>query len=114
MAREWLVGELFLGFERNGLPVFTQPGGIGTTVYPQAPTQFPQKFMGYQQVPMSYPSLYVALCGHQFNSFEIFEVFQPSLNDQAALICCPICSLIQQILLYSEYQNYLDVPLVTA
>ena len=112
MAREWLVGELFLGFERNGLPVWTQPGGIGTTVFPQAPTLFPQQFMGYQQVPMSYPSLYVWGCGHQTNTAEIFEVFQPSLDDQAALITCPVCSFIAQIMLYSEYTNYLDTPLV--
>lgn len=83
-------------------------------VYPQAPTQSPEFFMGFPQVPMSYPSLYVAGCGHQFNEFEIFEAYQESLGEQVALICCPICSYIQQIMLYTEYQSYIDTPLVVA
>ena len=114
MAHEWVVGELYLGFNRNGLPVWTQPGGIGTLVYPQLPTEFPTNYQGYQQSPMSYPALYYLGCGHPSNCLEIFEVYQPSLGTQAPLICCGQCSYIQQILKYSEYQNYLDVPIVVA
>jgi hypothetical protein len=113
MAHEWLVGELYLGFNRNGLPVWTQPvpGGL---VYPQLPTEFPAVYQGYQQSPMSYPALYYLGCGHPSNCLEVFEVYQPSLNDQAALICCGQCSYIQQIMLYSQYTNYEDTPIVVA
>ena len=113
MAHEYQVGDLYLGTTRNGLPVWKQPipGGL---VYPQLPTEFPAQYQGYQQTPMSYPSLYVLGCGHPSNCLEVFEVFQPSLGTQAALICCGQCSFIQQILLYSEYQNYMDVPIVVA
>lgn len=111
MVTEWQVGQLYLGEFRNGLKVWSQPVP-GGTVFPQAPSQFPQAFEGYQQVPMSYPSLYTWGCGHQTNTAEIFEVFQPSLDDQAALITCPVCSFVQTIMLYSQYQNYIDTPLV--
>lgn len=113
--KQWTVGELYLGFNRNGLPVFTQPGGPGTPVFPQAPTIFPQQYQGYQQVPMSYPSLYVAGCLHQFNCYEIFEVDSPNDGNQVALACCPICSYIQEIFdPYTNFSNYEITPIVIA
>jgi hypothetical protein len=114
MAHEWQVGELYLGFNRNGLPVWKQPGGIGTPVFPELPTLFPAQFQGYQQAVMSYPSLYVLGCTHPSNCLEVYQVFQPSLGTQVALIVCGQCSFIQQILLLTEYQNYMDVPIVVA
>ena len=113
MAKEWHVGELYLGPDRNGLPVWKQPvpGGL---VDPQLPTEFPTQPQGYPQAPMSYPSLYVLGCGHPSNCLEVFEVFQPSMNGQAALICCGQCSYIAQIMSYAEYQNYEDTPIVVA
>jgi hypothetical protein len=111
MAHEWQVGELFLGTKRNGLPVWSQPvpGGL---VYPQPPTLFPAQYQGYQQMVMSYPSLYVLGCGHQSNCLEVFEVYQPSLGTQAALICCGQCSYIAEIMPLAQYQNYMDTPIV--
>jgi hypothetical protein len=115
MAHQWQVGELYLGFNRNGLPVFSQPGGPGTPVLPAAPTLFPAQNQGYPQQVMSYPSLYAAGCNHQFNCYEIFEVLSPSDGHQVALVCCPVCSYIQEIIdPYSQYQNYEDVPIVVA
>jgi hypothetical protein len=114
-ATQWIVGELYLGFNRNGLPVWKQPGGPGTPVLPAAPALFPEVFQGYQQQVMSYPSLYVAGCNHQFNCYEIFEVLSPNDGHQVALVCCPICSYIQEIIdPYANYQNYMDTPIVIA
>jgi hypothetical protein len=114
-ATQWTVGVLYLGFYRNGQLVWKQPGGPGTEVFPQAPSLFPQVFQGYQQQVMSYPSLYVAGCGHQFNCYEIFEVLSPADGHQVALVCCPTCSFIQQVIdPYSSYQNYEDTPIVVA
>lgn len=111
---EYEVGTLYLGFYRNGLLVWRQPGGPGTPVLPASQRYSPERYQGYQQAPMSYPSLYTAGCNHEFNCYEIFQAFQPSLNDQVALICCPRCSYIQEILLLSVYQSYISTPLVTA
>lgn len=115
MAHQWVVGELYLGFNRNGLPVWKQPLGVGTPVLPEAPALFPEVFQGYQQQVMSYPSLYVAGCNHQFNCYEIFEVDSPAGGDQVALVCCPVCSFIQEIIEpYSKYTDYMETPLVIA
>jgi hypothetical protein len=114
MAHEYQVGELYLGTTRNGLPVWTQPvpGGL---VYPQLPTEFPTQYQGYQQAPMSYPSLYVFPCGHPLNVPEIFEVYEPSSDDQVALVCCPMCSYIAQIISpYADFQSYMDTPIIIA
>ena len=108
-------GTLYLGFYRNGLKVWSQPGGAGTPVVPQAPQQFPQVNQGYYQVPMTYPSLYVAGCGHSFNTYEVFKVYDPYTQLQAALLSCPVCSYVQQVIEpYSNYQNYEDTPIVVA
>ena len=114
MAKQWRVGEVYPSLTRNGLPVWTQPGGIGTPVLP-APQQYsPEQYQGYQQNIMSYPSLYAFGCKHYLNCAEVFEVYDPVLKEQVALICCNQCGYIQQILKYSEYQNYEDMPIVVA
>ncbi|MGO8792917.1 MAG: hypothetical protein ACLQVL_36780 [Terriglobia bacterium] len=115
MEQNWQVGQLYLGFNRNGLPVWKQPGGPGTIVYPQAPALFPQVYQGYQQQVMSYPSLYVGNCNHSYNCLEIFEVYEPSDGTQVALACCPVCSAIQAIYNpWDSYWNYEETPLVIA
>lgn len=117
MARpnQFEVGQLYLGFNRNGLKVWSQPSGQGGLVYPQLPTQFPTNYQGYFQVPMSYPALYYSACGHPLNCWEIYEVFDPYAGVQVALVCCPMCSFIQSIFSPAEtYWNYEDTPIVVA
>jgi hypothetical protein len=109
---QFQVGQLYKGGLVNGLPFWSQPvpGGL---VYPQLPTKFPAQYMGYQQVTMSYPSLYVWGCGHPTNTAEIFEVYDPYLQEQVALECCPMCSYIQRIYApYTDYSNYEITPIV--
>lgn len=111
---QYVVGELYGGGLVNGLPFWSQPGGIGTQVFPAQPSQFPLNFQGYYQVPMTYPSLYVAGCLHAFNCYAVFEVYDPVLAEQVALICCPACQFIQAIIApYSNYQNYEITPILT-
>jgi hypothetical protein len=115
MAHQYVVGELYNGGKVNGQQVWSQPGGVGTLVYPQPQALSPENNMGYQQSVMSYPALYSAGCGHFFNIYEIFEVLSPSDGHQVALVACPQCSYIQEIIdPYSQYQNYEDTPLVIA
>lgn len=107
------VGQLYKNGLINGLPVFTQPGGPGTLVYPQYPTLFPAQNQGYYQQIMSYPALYYAGCGHGFNCFEVFEVYDPYGEQQVALLCCPFCSYIQAIYEPADdYWNYEVTPIV--
>ena len=109
---QFQVGQLYKGGLINGLPTWQQPGGQGTQVFPALPTQFPTNFQGYYQSPMSYPSLYVAGCLHPLNCWEVFSVYDPYAEEQMALICCPMCSYIQQVMPFSEYENYEDVPIL--
>ena len=114
MAHEYVVGELYHGGLVNGQQVWTQPipGGL---VYPQPQELSPEKYMGYQQMQMIYPAYYSAGCGHFFNCYSIIEAFQPSSGHQVALVTCPQCSFIQEVIdPYSNFQSYIDTPLITA
>jgi hypothetical protein len=111
------VGQLYLGFNRNGLPVWSQPGGIGTPVFPQLPTIFPwngQREDTHDQYewPAAYSSLYVLGCGHPSNCLEIYSYFDKYADEIMALICCGQCSYINEIMPYTQYQSYLETPLV--
>ncbi len=108
------VGQLYKGGLENGLPYWTQPGGVGTLVYPQLPRIFPSQNMGYPQTPMSYPAMYYSGCGHPLNCWEIYSYYDPYAEEVMALICCPMCSYIQQIVPYDQYQSYIDTPIVVA
>lgn len=117
------VGELYLGFNRNGLPVWRQPGGIGTTVYPQVPTAFPWfgganaesvADAGLYQWPGAYSAQYFFLCGHPLNCPEVYSYYDPYAEEVMAVITCPLCSLIQILMPYTQYQSEIDTPLVVA
>jgi hypothetical protein len=111
---QFAVGQLYGDGLVNGLPFWTQPGGIGTQVFPAQPSQFPLQYQGYVQVPMTYPALYQAGCGHRFNCYTVWEVYDPYLQEQMALIACPACGYLQEIMKYSDFQNYEITPLITA
>jgi hypothetical protein len=99
----------------NGQQVWTQPGGIGTLVYPQPQELSPERYQGYPRRVMNYPALYSARCGHFFNCYEIFEVLSPSDGHQVALVVCPQCGFIQEIIdPYERFTDYMDTPLVIA
>jgi hypothetical protein len=114
MPGQWQVGQLYKGGLINGLPVWTQPGGQGTPVLPALPTQFPTINIGYPQTVMSYPSLYVPPCLHPSNCLEVFSAYDPYEEEVMALICCPMCSFIIEIMPLAEYENYEQVPIVVA
>lgn len=121
MPGQYSVGELYLGFKRNGLVVWRQPGGIGTLVYPQLPTAMPwfgeannESPGDMYSWPMSYPALYYFGCGHPLNCPEIYSYYDPYAEEIMAVIVCPMCSYIQSLIPYTTYQSYLDTPLVVA
>lgn len=123
MARpgEVTEGMLYLGFTRNGLPVWSQPGGVGTVVLPQLPQQFPWfggqdlTAAGIYKWPMNYPAQYYFGCGHPLNCPEIYsfaDIYDP--DTVLAAVCCPMCSYIQQLLPLAQYENNIETPLVIA
>lgn len=114
-----VVGMLYLGPNRNGLPVWKQPGGPGTPVFPQLPTQFPWSGARVDNTdnytwPAAYSALYYFGCGHPLNCPEIFSGYDPYLEEVMAYICCPQCSYIQQVMPLAQYQDNQQTPLVVA
>lgn len=96
------VGTLYKPQTIPGPTLYTQPGGPGTLVYPQQP-------LGEKSAQYSFG------CGHFFNIPRIWEEFDPVSGEQAAIIACPICTFIQQIVIpYSLYLNYIQTPIVIA
>jgi hypothetical protein len=109
------VGTLYqpLGDSPVGsLPSFwTQPGGPGTIVYPQPY----DSAKGQIEPPLISVGMYVWGCGHITNLPWIFKAYDDVNNEEAALVCCPVCSFIQYIIEpYSEYLNYIQNPIVIA
>lgn len=96
------VGALYNGGYQNGLLVYTQPGGVGTPVSPLPPqTSPPKNWRNTFYLPV-YPTTLTALlawpCGHWINEPEIFQVYDPYAEVQAALLCCSVCSYIGYII----------------
>ena len=91
--------------------VWSQPAGRGTTVYPQPQDSAP----GFMEPPIIPSGMYVFGCGHVFNLPWIFEAYDDDTGEQAAVVCCPVCSYVQQIIEpYERYLDYIDTPIVTA
>lgn len=95
------VGIMRNGGIVNGLQVFTQPNGPGTPVFPQPPqVNPPPNWKNANWLP-AFPYAYVGLlnfiCGHWTNTCEVYKVYDPYNSVDAALLCCPVCSMIQLI-----------------
>ena len=96
------VGALYNGGYQNGLLVYSQPGGVGTPVFPQPPqTSPPQNWRNTFYKP-TYPFVYVGLlswgCKHWTNTCECIKVYDEYTEENAALLCCPVCSYIGYII----------------
>lgn len=95
------LGTMLYGGLVNGLPVWSQPGGPGTLVYPQ-------QELG-QQVAM-----FVFQCGHWSNHLNVV-VEQSAPGIRSALLICPLCSYVFRIMtpasLYNDdVANYILLP----
>lgn len=85
-----IVGTFFN--PKNYLPPFTQPGGRGTVTFPQEQTG---ELLGQWMLG----------CGHSMNNLEIGSA--SSCGVQVALILCPLCSYLQNLINpYSAIYSY--------
>ena len=95
------IGTLYNTGLVNGLLVWTQPGGPGSIVQPQPPQINPPPTWKNSNWLPAYPYVYIGLlswpCGHWTNTCEIYQEFDPVNEVEAALLCCPVCSFIVQI-----------------
>lgn len=93
MATDWTLGALYVPGGQTGY--FTQPGGPGTTVFPQQ--QLANSDL-LSIVPFTeLTGVYIFGCGHSANQVQVFR----DLNDEGvavALLCCPICTFISRVI----------------
>ena len=92
-----VIGQLYIP-NYHGI-AWSQPGGTGTTVYPQ---QNDGPFTAYP-VPGQFfaeagESLWRSGCGHGWDAFHISRDYDPNTSSSAAVIYCPLCSYVVQIL----------------
>ena len=108
------VGQLLFDGYVNGQKIYSQPNGIGTPVTPLPPTVNPPPNWKNSNWLPAYPFVYVGLlnfiCGHWCNTCEVYTLYDPVTEEQAALCCCPVCSIIQLIVepasdWYSEFYS---------
>jgi hypothetical protein len=100
----FVIGSLYVQ-NWNGV-TWSQPSGPGTTVYPQQNTGS----FGYpaNQLLMQEPGqgLWVSSCGHWLDAWQIFRDYDTVAEQSVAIIACPICSNIQQVL--SPFESIYD------
>lgn len=100
----------------DGIPgmsqkLWSQPGGPGTIVYPQMKDSAAGEF----EPPMTPVGMYDFGCGHPMNCPAVFKVWDDDTQTEVALICCPACTYIQQIISpYSAYLDYIENPIPIA
>lgn len=100
-AFPYQVGMLLFGGIQNGQQIYTQPGGIGTPVFPQPPQiNPPPNWHGANWLPQ-FPYAYTALltwgCAHWTNTAEVFRGFNPYDQESVAFLCCPVCGYLGYI-----------------
>lgn len=104
------VGTLYRA-NYNGT-AWSQPGGPGTTVYPQ---QNDGPFTNYpvpgQFIIEAGESLWRAACGHGFDYPVVFKDFDDATGLSAAVVACPLCSLITRLI--EPYNQISDGTYIT-
>ena len=97
----YVVGQLLFNGVVNGQKIYSQPNGIGTPVVPQPPAVNPPpnwKNSAYPAYPYAYIGLLSWGCSHFTNTAEIYTVNDPTTDERAALVCCPVCAYLQAII----------------
>ena len=86
---------------------WSQPGGPNTTVYPQ---QNNGPFTDYPVVGQVFAESGMGLwrgpCGHGWDCFLVQRDYDPSTGESVAVICCPLCSLILNLI--EPYESWVD------
>jgi hypothetical protein len=98
--------------------LWTQPGGPGTTVYPQQENAIydpPQNPIPPGIFFSESSGLWFAGCGHNYDALHIFMDYDTDTGTQAAVGCCPLCSYIQLVISpYSAISDMMMYPIIVS
>jgi len=93
-TNDWQVG---LQYDKKWNNVaWTQPGGVGTKVYPQQVTGNSDLLTNEPFSELSGTFLFG--CGHSVNQVLLQIDWNYDTDEQVALICCPTCSFVQRVI----------------
>ena len=105
------LGTLYIA-NYNGI-AWSQPGGPGTIVYPQQNTGsfgYPGDQLLMQEKGQG---LWVSGCQHWLDTWQIWKDINVCTNQNVAILTCPICSFIQQIITpYEAAFNVIEYPIL--
>ena len=93
---------------------WSQPGGVGTKVFPAQNDgpwlQFP---VPGQFISEAGEALWRAGCGHGFDEFQVFRDYDSNTSKSAAIQTCPICTFIVAIIEpYELFRDPLQYPIL--
>ena len=101
-SNDWQVGALYPPGGLNNIK-WSQPGGVGTLVYPQQQTGVDY----FSTTPFSELSgVFNSGCGHSFDEPLVQREYDYNTNQSVALIQCPLCGFI--IYTLEPFESALD------
>lgn len=111
MQNGWEIGALYNPTYNNVR--WSQPGGIGTTVYPQPATGVDllsiHPFSEYSNVQPP------PACGHAFDEPLLQQEWDYDTDSSCMLVCCPVCSFVVAVIEpASEALNTVSYPYIVA
>ena len=91
-TNDFQVGALYIP---GGIPgYFTQPGGIGTQVFP-AQVQASSDYFSTKPFT-EYSGVYLFGCQHSANECMVFRDWDYETGMSVAILACPLCSYVQR------------------
>lgn len=86
---------------------FTQPGGPGTQVFPAQPNGQPwPAWPAAGEMVYSFGAWWQPQCLHYVSAWNVIREYDYDNSTSVALICCPVCSLVQTV--YTPFEAWLD------
>jgi hypothetical protein len=107
-TNRWQIGAMYFNGLMNGSPTafFTQPGGVGTQVFP---TQYDGPWVDFPisgLVISEYTPWWAPGCGHSIRFWKIIRDYDYDTQMSCALITCSVCSFVQNV--YEPFEEYLN------
>jgi hypothetical protein len=95
----WQIGALYNKGLQNGFPYWTQPGGIGSQVFP---TQYSGPWVEYP-IPgleiTEYIPWWSPACGHSNKFLKLIKEWDYDSNSDCCLVCCSLCTFVIRVII---------------
>lgn len=106
-TNRWQIGALYYPGGPPPTSYFTQPGGIGSKVYPTQKNAEPwPDFPVPGMIINEYVPWWSPNCGHSISEWLIIREYDYDENVDCALICCRVCSYCQAV--YRPFSSWLN------